>query len=283
MNQFVYPAGGLLCILHESMREIGDDDSNPVKYAQTLFPFLVWNPLTNHLRELPPCKYDVRRNNTSSDSAFIHAFRENQGYKILCTLKDYTSAGAEMPMTTEIYDSRTGKWKECAPYAGEGMRSSFGSGQGVYCHGVVYFQLRRPRSWILFCFDVEWSEEDPVQRSLRLFEWNGMLMTTLPPLDNWNKYELAYVCRRDRVAKRWVEVGIAIPSELRREFSRGEEIVVCVNILCLSGCDRHGTFKTAVYDKEENLWRLPAAECKNLPPCELRFVFRYTPSFTVEP
>lgn len=290
MNQVVFSAGGgLLCILHESMREIGEDD-NPVKYAQTLFPFIVWNPLTNKWKELPPCKYNVRRNYTSSDSAFIHAFRDTatRSYKILCTLKDYTNTGAELPLTTEIYDSRTGKWKECAPYDGERMRSSFGSGQGVYCDGVVYFQLWRPRSWILFCFDVareKWSEEDSEQRSLRLFEWNGMLMTTLPPLDSWNKYESAFVYRR--VENRWIDVGIAIPSEVRREFSRGEEVVACGNFLCLSGYDRHGTFKTAVYDKEENLWRFPSssstASCKHLPPCELRFVFRYTPSFTVEP
>lgn len=290
MNQFVFPAGGLLCILHESMREIGgeDDDSNPVKYAQTLFPFLVWNPLTNKWKELPPCKYNVRRNYTGCDSAFIHAFRDNdtRAYKILCTLKDYTSTGAEMPLTTEMYDSRTGKWKECAPYDGQRMRSSFGSGQGVYCNGVVYFQLWRPRSWILFCFDVareEWSEEDSEQRALRLFEWNGVLMTTLPPLESWNKYEAACVYRRDAVAKRWVEVGIAVPAEVRREFSRGEEMVACGNFLCLSGYDRHGTFKTAVYDKEHNHWSSSASSCENLPPCELRFVFRYTPSFTVQP
>lgn len=289
MNQFVFPASGLLCVLHESMREIGDD-SNPVRYTQTLFPFIVWNPLTSKWRELPPCKHSVRRNYSVSDSAFIHAFRDDltRSYKILCCLKDYTTTGAEMPLTTEVYDSRTGVWKECAAYDGARMRSSFGSGQGVYCGGVVYFQLWRPRSWILFCFDVakeEWSEEESEQRSLRLFEWNGMLMTTLPPLDSWNKYESAYVFRRDKVERAWVDVGIAIPAEVRREFSRGEEIVASGSYLCLSGYDRHGTFKTAVYDKEENLWRLPssAPSCKTLPPCELRFVFRYTPSFTAEP
>ena len=290
LNQFVFPAGGLLCILHQSMREVGDDSNDPVKFTQTLFPFIVWNPLTNKWRELPPCKYNVCRNYSISDSSFIHAFRDNatRSYKILCTLKDYKTTGGEMPLTTEIYDSRTRVWKECATYDGQRMRSSFGSGQGVYCNGVVYFQLWRPRSWILFCFDVareEWSEEESEQRSLRLFEWNGMLMTALPPLDSWNKYELAYVYRRDRAEKKWVDVGIAIPAEVRREFSRGEEIVAAENYLCLSGYDRHGTFKTAVFDKEENLWRLPlsAPSCKDLPSCELRFVFRYTPSFTVEP
>lgn len=269
INQLVFPAGGLLCILHQSLRQLVDDqESNPVKYAQTLFPFIVWNPLTLKWSELAPNLHNLRRHYTSSDSAFIHAFAHNRGYKILVTLKDYTSTGGEKPMTTELYDSVTGKWKECAPYDGARMRSSYGSGQGVFCNGVVYFQLWRPRSWILFCFDVSkevWSEEESEQRALRLFEWNGDLMTTLPPLDSWNKYEKSVLLRR--CGKEWLEVGIAVPSEVRREFSRGEEIVACQNFLCLSGYDRHGSFKTAVYDQALDRWQLSSSNSPpNLPP-----------------
>lgn len=289
MNQVVFfVGGGLLCILYEFMCEIGEDD-NFVKYVQMFFFFIVWNLLMNKWKEFLFCKYNVCCNYMSFDSVFIYVFCDivMRFYKILCMLKDYINMGVELLFMIEIYDFRMGKWKECVLYDGERMCFSFGSGQGVYCDGVVYFQLWWLWLWILFCFDVvweKWSEEDFEQWLLRLFEWNGMLMMMLLLLDSWNKYELVFVycC----VENWWIDVGIVIFFEVWREFFWGEEVVVCGNFLCLSGYDCYGMFKIVVYDKEENFWCfllfLLIVLCKYLLFCEFCFVFWYMLLFIVE-
>lgn len=272
----VYPVGGLLCF-HYKKLDVGT--------------WLVWNPLTNKWKKLPPCKNAASKGAT----AFVYAFEADEAplksYKILMAHYRITQINryqrrklGDGSLVTEIYDSSTGSWTEPAPEHILQLRMIpfLSTRGGVLCNGVIYFRSSRNAAdftveRVLLCYDIksgEWHEEVSDRRCTRIFEWDGRVMTVmLEPLhseedvvasaDGRNYPASRFsIFKWDPASKRWVDTGLEIPMKIKRKFDYSVsmstallEMVAAGDYLVITGYARDGSFRTAVYNKAEKNWR----------------------------
>lgn len=262
VDQSVYSVEGLLCLLLWKQEQ----------KVRTHFPWLVWNPLTNKSKHLPPCKHKTVNRGTF----FVHAFADShtKSYKLLMAHNPkqhhYQYMETDTSLVTEIYDSGTGTWRESPEYKLRlPLSPSFNQApkRGMLCNGVIYFVTRTTNENVLLSYDIakdEWHEEITHEECMEIFEWDGRVMTAMPLLaDEIFTDETGYrisLFERNPVTKRWVDTGIEIPFKIRNKFvedEEGVEIAASGNHLAITGYTRDGSFRIAVYKREEKYWRFP--------------------------
>jgi len=137
----------------------------------------------------------------------------------------------------------------------------------MLCNGVIYFVTRATNENVLLSYDIakdEWHEEVTDEECMEIFEWDGRVMTAMPLLaDEIFTDETGYrisLFERNPVTKRWVDTDIEIPFKIRNKFvedEEGVEIAASGNHLAITGYTRDGSFRIAVYKREEDFWRFP--------------------------
>lgn len=262
VDQSVYSVEGLLCLLLWKQEQ----------KVRTHFPWLVWNPLTNKSKHLPACKHKTVNRGTF----FVHAFADptTKSYKLLMAHNPkqhhYQYMETDTSLITEIYDSATGTWRESPEYKLRlPLSPSFNQApkRGMLCNGVIFFVTRATNENVLLSYDIakdEWHEEVTDEECMEIFEWDGRVMTAMPLLaDEIFTDESGYrisLFERNPVTKRWVDTGIEIPFKIRNKFvedEEGVEIAASGNHLAITGYTRDGSFRIAVYKREEKYWRFP--------------------------
>lgn len=284
VDQSVYSVEGLLCLLLWKQEQ----------KVRTHSPWLVWNPLTNKHKSLPPCKHRIVNRGTF----FVHAFADSatKTYKILMAHNPkqhpYQYMETDTSLVTEVYDSATGAWRESPEHKLRlPLSPSFNQApkRGMLCDGVIYFVTRTSNENVLLSYDIErdqWHEEITDEECMEIFEWDGRVMTAMPLLaDDFFMDENGYrisLFERNATTKRWTDTGIEIPFKIRNKFvedEEGVEIAASGNHLAITGYTRDGSFRIAVYKKEEKFWRFPptAAFSDKMRQARIEGLFQFKP------
>ncbi|KAG0568747.1 hypothetical protein KC19_6G042700 [Ceratodon purpureus] len=216
--------------------------------------WVVWNPLTNKWKTLPPCKTRTSKTTVVFEHAFV-ADERFKRYKILMAHNPYSKDWRSFEqstrnMVTEVYDSATGVWTQSESSLQSAVHPGFEyyyreekyyppDPPGVLSNGVIYFvssSLRRDDSLesVLYCFDIKserWHEEFrhglpswsitaihgmTYDACKSVFEWDCRLMTAMVhPLDEEGGGRWELlVYERDLGTRTWVETGIKVPDSM---------------------------------------------------------------------
>lgn len=242
---------GLLCLL-----SLGNYNS--------IEPLLVWNPLTNHKKVLPPFlrawSYPLIR---------IMFHYDDKSYRILFAGNQTYPPTDEMFLATEIYNSTNNVWTH-----GENLLADlrFPISQGAVCNGTLYFLASKTNTLydILIKYNVDenkWMEVDHVIPSdafctPHLFEFNGQLLALMQLiLDPSSRFASCGIFCFDFESKEWDLVS-EIPEDIYLEFAHVGGCVAFDHRVCVVGNSFSQNLNVAVFNLENKSW-------SKLPPCPL--------------
>lgn len=299
LNSCLYSVGGLLCLHHWTFPrgyEIFED--GPPRGVSS---WTVWHPYLKTWKNLPPCRHRVG----SRVPFFVHVFisdAKRKTYKILMAHDPaarshlFSAQSPERKLVTELYDSATGLWTDCAQYTIRVYESTLTHPQdslnkrGVLCDGVIYFMTGSLGFWqselvnqnVLLSYDIErdqWREEHLHGCYPTVFEWDGRLMT-IKVVTNWY---MGPFLEWEPATRTWKDTGIQIPWRILKRFEcymNGFAVVASGNELVVTGYSGDDlSFRIAVYKRAENYWRFPpaAAFTGELLPARVEGLVLHTP------
>lgn len=260
---------GLLCLL-----SLGNYDS--------IEPLLVWNPLTDRKKELPPFlstwSYPLVRIMFHND--------DNKSYRILFSGNQTYPPTDERFLATEIYDSTNDVWTH-----GENLLADlrYPFSQGAVCDGALYFLASKTITLydILIKYSVgedKWTELDHVIPSdafctPHLFDFNGRLLTLMQLVSNpCSRFASCGIFGFNFDSREW-DLVTEMPEDIYLEFAHVGGCVAFDQQVCVVGNSFSQRLNVVVFNLETKSWsKLPACPLAACPFIRRHNTFSFHPN-----